>query len=136
MIQSGEGLCNILGKLGKKVITHLSVLLARHNLSKLVSNLASNRINKFERTISWKGAVRAEKEFTLIISNEDMNDIFKIKKSLKDLSVLIDRVNEIVKYEIKESRARISWILVSAFSRFNNPDSDFFSSKRYTCKRN
>ena len=133
MIQSGEGLCNILGKLGKKVITHLSVLLARYNLSKLVSNLASNKINKFERTISGKGA---EKEFTLIISNENMNDIFKIKKSLKDLSVLIDRVNEIVKYEIKESRARISWILVSAFSRFNNPDCDFFSSKRYTCKRN
>ena len=65
-----------------------------------------------------------------------MNDIFKIKKSLKDLSVLIDRVNEIVKYEIKESRARISWILVSTFSRFNNPDNDFFGSKRYTCKRN
>ena len=36
----------------------------------------------------------------MFISNEDMNDI-KIIKSLQDLGVLIDGVNEAVKDEIK-----------------------------------
>ena len=37
---------------------------------KLGSNLTSNAINKFERKISGKGVVRAEKRFTLFTSNE------------------------------------------------------------------
>ena len=44
-------------------------------------------INKFERKISGKGAVRAGKGFTLFLLNEDMNDIIKIIKSLEDSSV-------------------------------------------------
>ena len=51
--------------------------------------------------ISGKGAVRAGKGFTLFISNEDMNDIIKIIKSLEDSGVLIDGVTETVKHEIK-----------------------------------
>ena len=39
------------------------------------SNLASNAIYKFERKGSGKGGVRVRKEFTLLISNEDMYDI-------------------------------------------------------------
>ena len=54
-----------------------------------------------------KGAVRAGKGFTLFISNEDMN-IIKIIKSLEDLGVLIDRVTEKVKREIKKTRKQIS----------------------------
>ena len=46
----------------------------------MVSNLASNAINKCERKISGKGAVRVEKGIPLFISNEDMNDIIKIIK--------------------------------------------------------
>ena len=57
-----------------------------------MSNLTSNVINKFERRISGKGAVRRGKEFVLLISNEDMNDIIKIIKSLEDSGVLIDGV--------------------------------------------
>ena len=48
-----------------------------------MSNLNSNAINKFERKISRKGALRAGKGFTLFISDEDMNDIVKIIKSLE-----------------------------------------------------
>ena len=59
-----------LSNLGKKVIT---------DLPRLASNLASNAINQLERKITGKGAVRAERAFTLFILNEDMNDI-KIKK--------------------------------------------------------
>ena len=55
----------------------------------MVSNLASNAINKFQK-ISGKGVVRSEKVFTLFISNEDINDIIKIIKS----GVLTDGVTE------------------------------------------
>ena len=37
--------------------------LAKDNLPRLVTNLTSNAINKFERKISGKGAVRAGKGF-------------------------------------------------------------------------
>ena len=89
MIQSGGFLHNILGNLGKKVITDLAILLARDNLAGLVSNLASNAINKFEKKIIGKAAVRGGKGFALFILNEDMNDIIKIIKSLEDSCVLI-----------------------------------------------
>ena len=47
--------------------------LARYIVSRIVSNLTSNAINKFERNIYRK---RSGKGFTLFISNEVMNDIF------------------------------------------------------------
>ena len=46
----------------------------------------------------------AGKRFTLFILNEDMHDIIKIIKSLKDLGVLIDGVTETVKHEIKNKK--------------------------------
>ena len=42
-----------------------------------MSHLISSKIKQFNRKISGKGAVRAGKEFTLFISNEDMNDVKK-----------------------------------------------------------
>ena len=70
----------------------------------LVSNLASNVTNEFERNIKGKGAVRVEKGFTLFISNEDMNDIVKIIKSLEDSNVLIDGITETLKHETKNKK--------------------------------
>ena len=52
-------------------------------------------MNKFERKIISTKAVRAGKVFTLLISNEDMNDIIKIK-SLEHPNVLIDGITETV----------------------------------------
>ena len=46
--------------------------------------------------------MRAGKGFTLFISNEDMNDIIKVIKSLEDSDVLIDGVTETVTHEIKK----------------------------------
>ena len=43
----------------------------------------------------------SEQERYLLVSNEDVNDIFKIIKSLEDLLVLIDGVTETVKHDIK-----------------------------------
>ena len=86
----------------KKALANVAVPLARDNLPRLVSNLTSSAVNKFDREISGKGAARAGKRFTLFISNEDMNDIIKIIKSSEDSSVLIDGVTETVKDEIKK----------------------------------
>ena len=85
----------------KKTLTNIAIPLARDNLPGLVSYLTSNVINKFERKISGKGAVRAGKGFTLFILIEDMNYIIKVVKSLEDLVVLIDWATETVKQEVK-----------------------------------
>ena len=83
-----------------------AVPFAKDNLSRLVSNIASNAasnaINKFERRLSGKGAVRAERGFNLFISDEDINDIIRIIKSLEDSGVLIDCVTETVKHQVKK----------------------------------
>ena len=135
IIQSGGSFGSWLGNLRKKALTNIAIPLVRDNLPGFVSNLNSSAINRFERNISGRGAVRAGKEFTLFISNEDMNDIIKIIKSLEDSGVLIDGVNQTVKHELKKTRKRISWSFVSTFSRFISTTSNFFSSKRYKWKR-
>ena len=42
----------------------------------------------------------------LIISNEEMEDIMKIVKSLEESGLLIKEVSEIIKYEAKEQNPR------------------------------
>ena len=83
---------------------------------------------------SLKGAVKAGKRFNLFITNEDMNDIIKIIKSLEDSGISIDGVTETVKHEIKKTRRWISWSFVTNFSLFISATSNFFSSKRYNWK--
>ena len=46
--------------------------------------------------------MRAGKGSTLLISNEVMNDINKIIKSLEDSGAVIDGVTEAVKHELKK----------------------------------
>ena len=46
--------------------------------------------------------MRAGKGFVLFITNEDMNAIIKIIKSLEDSGVLVDEVTETVKHQIKK----------------------------------
>ena len=49
----------------------------------------------------------------MFISNEDMNDIIKIIKSLEDLCVLIDGVTETVKHEIKKQAGFVVALLAA-----------------------
>ena len=49
-----------------------------------------------------KGQREQKKGFILFISNNYIDDIIKIIKSLDDSSVLIDGVTETVKHEIKK----------------------------------
>ena len=94
--------------LGKKSLTNVTIPFARDNFSGLVSNITTNAINKFERKISGKGAVKAGRGFTLFISNENMNDIIRIIKSLENSGALIDEVTETLKHEIKNTKRQIS----------------------------
>ena len=66
-----------------------------------------------KKKISGKRALRAGKGFILFISNEDMNDIIKIIKSLEDLVVLIDGVAKIVKHEMKKQEGRFLGALLA-----------------------
>ena len=68
----------------------------------VASNAALNAINKFERKISGTGAVRVGKGFILFISNEDVDDIIKIVKSLGNSVILIDRITKAVEHQIKK----------------------------------
>ena len=102
-VQSGRFLS---GNLGKNIKVDLPIPLPRDNLPGLARNLASNAINKFERKISEKGAVRAGKGFIIFIVNEDMNDIIKIIKSLEDSNVLIESITESLKYETKKQEGK------------------------------
>ena len=65
IIQSGGSFGSWFANLGKKAQTNVVIPLARDKLPWFVSNLASNAMNKFERKISGKGAVRAGNRFTL-----------------------------------------------------------------------
>ena len=134
IIQSGGFLGSWLGKtiseLGKKVVTDLAIPFARDNLAGLVSSITSNTMNKFEKEVNGKGDVRVVKGFTLFISNEDMNDIIKIIKSLEDSRVLIYGVTETVKHEIKKIRKWICWCFLSTFGCFIGTTCDSFIAKR------
>ena len=100
-------------------------------VSKVSSNAALNGINKFERKISGTGAVRVGKGFILFISNEDVDDIIKIIKSLGNSGILIVRITKAVEHQIKKTRRWISWCFVSTFAFFSDTTCDFLSGKRY-----
>ena len=100
-IQSSGSFGSWLANLAKKALTNVAISFTKENLPGLVTNLASNEINKFEIKVSGKGAVRAGKRFILFFSNEVLNDIIKIIKSLVGLNALIDRINWTVKLDIK-----------------------------------
>ena len=70
----------------------------------------------------------------LFLSNNDLNDIIKIIKSLEDSGVLIDGFTETIRHEIKRTRSQISCSFVSTFSSFISTTSNFFSSKSHKWK--
>ena len=116
IIQSGGSFGSWLANLGKKALTSVAIPLARDNCPGLVSNLASNVLNKFERKKSGKGAVRAGKWFALFISNEDINDIIKIIKPLEDLGLLINGATETVKHEMTKHKGGFSGALLASLA--------------------
>ena len=52
------------------------------------------------------------RNMTLIISNEEMNDVIKIIKSLEESGLLIKRVNETIKNAAKVQKRQISQYVI------------------------
>ena len=132
IIQSGGSFGSSLDNLGKEALTNIAISLGRDNFPGLLSNLTSKAIHKFESKISGKGAARAGKGFTVFASNENMNDIARILKSLEDSGVLINRISETVKNEKK--KRQLSWSLVRTFCGFIRATSSFLLLKRISVR--
>ena len=64
-----------------------------------------------------------------------MDDINKIVKLLENSGILIDRVTEAVKHEIKKTRRWISWCFLSTVDCFSGTTCDFLIGKKYCRKR-
>ena len=79
----GKTLGNVIDNLGKKVLIDLTFSLARDVLSKIVTKATSSVLDKFERKINGRRAVRAWKGVSLLISSENMDDTIKIVESLE-----------------------------------------------------
>ena len=101
-------LSNTIGKLGKETLTNLPVTLAKDTLTKLANKWTLSILDKLERKISGRGAIRVRKWFSLFFSNEDMNDIITIVKSLKKSGLLIDGTVDAVKNETRKSNRKWS----------------------------
>ena len=103
MIQSGGILGNLLGKLAGP-------------LMKVAMPLAKNVLAPLGISAAIDGSIKKKKfgsgTTTLIISNDEMDDILKIVKSLEDSNVLLKGVNETIQHEAKEQRGRFLSILL------------------------
>ena len=61
IIQSGGSFVSWLGNLEKKALTNIALSLSKNNFLRLVSNLTSNAINKFEKQNKWKKSCESRK---------------------------------------------------------------------------
>ena len=98
MIQSGGFLGNLLGKLAGPLMK-VAMPLAKNVLAPLGLSAAMSAIDgSIKKRMLGSGAT------TLIISNDEMDDILKIVKSLENSGVLLKGVNETIQHEAKEQR--------------------------------
>ena len=98
MIQSGGFLGKLLGKLAGPLMK-VAMPLAKNVLAPLGLSAAMSAIDG-----SIKKKMLGSGTTTLIISNDEMDDILKIVKSLEDSNVLLKGVSETIQHEAKEQR--------------------------------
>ena len=98
MIQSGRFLGNLLGKLAGPLMK-VAVPLAKNVLAPLGISAAMSAIDG-----SIKKKMLRSGTTILIISNDEMNDILKIVKSLENSGLLLKGVSETIQHEAKEQR--------------------------------
>ena len=104
MIQSGGFLGNLLGKLAGPFMK-VAMSLAKNILEPLGLTAAMSAIDgSIKRNMLGSGATKGAGTTTLIISNNEMNDVIKIVKYLEDSGVLLKGVSETIKHEAKEQR--------------------------------
>ena len=102
--QSGGFLGKVLGPLLKAALPFIGNVLKPLAKSVLIPlgliTVASATDGSIHKKIFGSGVT------TLIISNEEMNDIMKIVKSLEESGLLIKGVSEAIKIEAKEQKGR------------------------------
>ena len=98
MIQSGGFLGNLLGKLAGPLM-EVAMSLAKNVLASLGLSAAMSAIDgSIKKKMLGSGAT------TLITSNDEMDDILKIVKSLENSGVLLKGVSKTIQHEAKEQR--------------------------------
>ena len=102
MIESGEFLSRLLGlliKAGLPLIKNIIKPLAKSDLIPLgLAAAASAADARIHKKILGSGTT------TLIISNEEMNDIMKIVQALEDSNILLKGVTKAIQNEVKEQK--------------------------------
>ena len=98
IIQSGGFLGNLLGKLAGPLMK-VAMPLAKNVLALLRISAAMSAIDG-----SIKKKMFGSGTTTLMISNDEMDDILKIVKSLEDSGLLLKGVSETTQHEAKEQR--------------------------------
>ena len=98
IIQSGGFLGSLLGKLAGPLMK-VAMPLAKNVLAPLVLSAAMSAIYG-----GIKKKMLGSEATTLIISNEEMDDLLKIVKSLEDSNVLLKGASETIQHEAKEQR--------------------------------
>ena len=98
MILSGGFLGDLFGKLAGPLMI-VAVPLAKNVLTPLGISAAISAIDG-----SIKKKMLGSGTATLIISNDEMNDILKIVKSLENSGLLLKGVSETIQHEAKEQR--------------------------------
>ena len=98
MIQSAGFLGNLLGKLAGPLMK-VTMPLAKNVLAPLGLSATMSAIDG-----GIKKKMLGSGETTLIISNDEMDDLLKIVKSLEDSNVLLKGVSETIQHEAKEQR--------------------------------
>ena len=97
MIQSGGFLGNLLGKLAGPLMK-VAMPLAKNVLAPLGISAAMSAIDgSIKKKMFGSGT-------TTLISNDEMDDILKIVKSLEDSNVLLKGVSETIQHEAKKQR--------------------------------
>ena len=113
MVQSGRFLGKHLGpllKIGLPLIKHVIKQLAKSVLIPSGLTAAASAAD------AWihKKILGSGNNTTLVISNNDMEDLIRIVKSLEDSGLLINGVTETVKHEIKEQKGGFLSTLLGA----------------------
>ena len=131
MIQSGGFLGRLLGpllKTGLPLIKSVIKSLAKSVLLPLVLTAAASAA---DAGIHKKILGSGHNNTTLIISNDEMNDILKIVKSLEDSAVLSKGVSETIQHEAKEQSGGFLSMLLGTLGVSLLGD---VLSKRLSCK--
>ena len=117
IIQSGGFLGSLLSKIAGPIMK-VAVPLAKNIFAPLGITAAASAIDgAIQKKIHGSGAT------TLIISNEEINDIMKIVQALEDSNILLKRVTKTIEKLNKKTKRRI-WHFRSIFIR------KFINSKR------